>query len=62
MTAAGPLQEAIGYEAENEMFIQQLLQGKVDALSFANEYLDSVKEANLFITNMQKSSISNDMT
>ena len=30
MTADGPLQEAIGFEAENEEFIQQLLEGKID--------------------------------
>ena len=54
MTATGSLQQAIGYHAENEEFITQLLEGKVDAEEHARQYPTCELEANAFITNMKK--------
>ena len=61
ITAVGPIQEAIGFQAENEEFLQRLLEGRVDTQWYARKYPQYEEEVNEFLKQMQYSNMSKKM-
>ena len=61
ITATGPIQEEIGFQAENEDFIQKLLTGKIDTQEYAKCYPQFEEEVDGFLQNMQWNATSKPM-
>ena len=62
ITATGPIQEAIGFQAGNESFIQQILDGTITDKEYSRHYPNYEQEANAFLQNMQRNTMSKEMT
>ena len=49
ISAEGPFKDRLGFQAENEVFIQDLLNGKIDAAEISQSYPDVAEELEEFL-------------